>query len=168
MRKILTIASAAILVCAFVGSSNAQQVKGKAEDFHHALQLCYQHSADYAQALFDQVSTGELNMRIVKDYVEQIGNDLDHARTYHSFVHKSYSEADSKMIADEHQVVLNENNAAATAFAALKTEIEKPKPDLATVKTLTIAVYDGSIKAAAAHREVMKKLGIADSKNPDA
>ena len=168
MRKILTLASAAILVCALVGTTNAQQVKGKAEDFHHALQLCYQHSADHARALFDQISNGELNMRIVKDYVEQIGNDLDHARTYHSFVHKSYSEADSKMIADEHQVVLNGNIAAATAFAALKTEIEKPKPDLATIKTLTTAVYDGSSKAAAAHREVMKKLGISEPKNPDA
>jgi hypothetical protein len=135
MRKILALASAAILVCALVGTSNAQQVQGKAEDFHHALQLCYQHSADHAQALFDQMSNGELNIRIVKDYVEQIGNNLDHARTYHSFVHKSYSEADSKMIADEHQVVLNGNIAAATAFAALKTEIEKPNPDLATIKT---------------------------------
>lgn len=166
MRKILTIASAAILICAFVGSSNAQQVKGKAEDFHHALQLCLQHSADHAQALFDQISNGELNMRIVKDYVDQIGNDLDHARTYHSFVHKSYSEEDSKLIADEHLVVLTGNGAAATAFAALKTEIEKPKPDLATMKTLTIAIYDGSSKAAAAHREVMKKLGISELKNP--
>ena len=168
MRKILAIALATLLVCAFVGTANARLVKGKAEDFHHALQLCFQHSADHAQALFDQISNGELNMRIVKDYVEQIGNDLDHARTYHSFVHKSYSEADSKMIADEHQVVLNGNNAAATAFAALKTEIEKPKPDLATMKTLTTAVYDGSSKAAAAHREAMKKLGIPDAKNPDA
>jgi hypothetical protein len=168
MRKILTLASAAILICAFAGSSNAQQVKGKAEDFHHALQLCYQHSADHAQALYDQISNGELNMRIVRDYVDQIGNDLDHARTYHSFVHKTYSEADSKMIADEHLVVLNGNNAAATAFASLKTELEKPKPELATVKTLTIAVYEGSSKAAAAHRDAMKKLGIPDSKIPGA
>ena len=168
MRKILALALATLLVCAFAGTANARLVKGKAEDFHHALQLCYQHSADHAQALFDQIMNGELNMRIVKDYVEQIGNDLDHARTYHSFVHKSYSEEDSKMIAAEHLVVLNGNNAAATAFAALKTEIEKPKPDLATIKTLTTAVYDGSSKAAAAHREVMKKLGIPDAKNPDA
>jgi len=168
MKKIFTFAALAILVLAYTTSSNAGAVKGKAEEYHHALNLCYQHTADHAKALFDQVSNGELNMDIAKDFVDQIGSDLDHARVYHAMVHKTYAEADIKTIADDHLIILGGQTAAVNALATLKAEMEKAKPDMTTIKTLSATIFDGATKAVNAHSAAMKKLGIPEAKGPTA
>ena len=168
MKKIFTFTVFAILVLAYTTCLNAGVIKGKAEEYHHALNLCYQHTADHAKALFDQVSNGDLNMDIAKDFLDQISSDLDHARVYHAMVHKSYSEGDIRTIADDHVLILGGQTAAVTALNTLKAEMEKAKPDVATVKTLSAAIYDGAIKAVNAHSAAMKKLGIPEAKGPSA
>lgn len=168
MKKVFTLTTLAILVLAYTTFLNAGTQKGKAEDYHHALSLCFQHSADHAKALFDQISIGELNADIARDYLEQISSDLDHARVYHAMVHKTYSEADVKTIADDHLVILGGQTTAVTALATLKAEMEKAKPDIATLKTLSSVIFDSATKAVKAHADAMKKLGIPEAKGPSA
>ena len=168
MKKIFVYTTLAVLVLLSTSFLNAGTLKGNAEEYHHALSLCYQHSADHAKALFAQASKGELNMDIAKDFIEQIGSDLDHARIYHAMVHKTYSEADVRLITDDHIIILGGQTTAVNALANLKTELEKAKPDIATVKTLTTALFDGATKALNAHLDAMKKLGIAEAKGPSA
>jgi hypothetical protein len=168
MKKALTFTTLAILVLTFASSLNAGPVRGKAEEYHHALALCFQHSADHAKALFNQILNGELNADIAKDYVEQISSDLDHARVYHAMVHKTYSEADTKLIADDHLIILGGQTTAVTALATLKAELEKAKPDIAIIKTLSAVIFDGATKAVNAHLDAMKKLGIPEAKGPTA
>jgi hypothetical protein len=168
MKKILTFAALVILVLASTSAPAAAGVKGNAEEYHYALNLCFQHSADHAKALFNQAEKGELNLEIAKDFVEQIGSDLDHARIYHAMVHKTYSESDSKMISEDHLAILGGQTTAVTALATLKAEMEKAKPDLSTVKTLTTVIFDGAKKAVSAHLDAMKKLGIPEAKSPTA
>ena len=166
MKRTLKVVSLLVIILAVSTSLNAGNMGGKADNYHYAMNLCLQHSADNAKILFDQASKGELNQEMVKDLVDQIGRDLDHARVYHSRVHKSYSEAESQLIADEHAVVLGGHTKAADAFAVLKAEIEKAKPSADVIKTQTAAIFDGTSKAAAAHIEAMKKLGISEAKSP--
>ncbi len=168
MKKIFTFTTLAILVLAYTTCLTAGTPKGKAEDYHQALTLCFQHSADHAKALFSQISNGDLNTEIAKDYVEQISNDLDHARVYHAMVHKAYSEADIKMITDDHLIILGGQSTAVTALATLKAEFEKAKPDVGTIKTLSTVIFDGATKAMNAHLDAMKKLGIPEAKAPSA
>lgn len=168
MKKFFTYTTLAILVLAYTTCLNAGTPKGKAEDYHHALSLCFQHTADHAKALFDQVSNGELNADIAKDYLEQISSDLDHARVYHAMVHKTYSEADLKIIVDDHLIILGGQTTAVTALATLKAEMEKVKPEIATLKTLSGVIFDSATKAMNAHLDAMKKLGIPEAKGPSA
>jgi len=168
MRKVFTVAALAILVLVYTTCLNAGTPKGKAEEYHHALSLCFQHSADHAKALFNQISTGELNADIAKDYLEQIGSDLDHARIYHAMVHKTYSEADIKTIANDHLIILGGQATAVTALATVKTELDKQKPDITFIKTLSTVIFDGATKALIAHLDAMKKLGIPEPKGPSA
>lgn len=168
MKKVFTFTTLAILVLLTTTCLNAGTVKGNAEEYHHALSLCYKHTADHAKALFAQASKGELNMDIAKDFLEQISSDLDHARVYHAMVHKTYSEADTKMIADDHLIILGGQTTAVTALATLKAEMGKATPDIAAVKTLSTAIFDGATKALNAHLDAMKKLGIPEAKSPSA
>lgn len=168
MKKILTFAALAILIVASSSNLTASGVRGNAEEYHYALNLCFQHSADNAKALFNQASKGELNLEIAKDFVEQIGSDLDHARVYHAMMHKTYSEADTKMISEEHLAILGGQASAVTAFATLKAEMEKTKPDVSTIKTLSATIFEGAKKAVTAHLDAMKKLGIPEPKSPGA
>ena len=168
MKKIFAYTTLAVLVVLSTTCLTAGTVKGNAEEYHHALSLCYQHTADHAKALFAQASKGELNMDITKDFVEQISSNLDHARVYHAMVHKTYSEADTRTIADDHVIILGGQNAAVTALAALKSELEKTKPDMAIVKTASSAIFDGASKALNAHLDAMKKLGIPEAQGPSA
>jgi hypothetical protein len=161
-----TLAVVSVLILFFAFTLTAASLKGKAEEYHHALNLCYQHSADHAKELFDQTSNGEFNLDIAKDFVEQIGKDLEHARIYHAMVHKTYSEADAKMIVNEHTMILKGHTAAAAAFDKLKEEVEKPNPSMETIKALSATIFDGASKAASAHRDAMKKLGVPESKEP--
>jgi polyhydroxyalkanoate synthesis regulator phasin len=168
MKKLFTFTTFAILVLAYTTFLNAGAMKGKAEEYHHALNLCFQHTADHAKALFDQVSNGELNVEIAKDFLDQIGSDLDHARVYHAMVHKTYSEADIKTITDDHLIILGGQTAAVTALATLKAEMEKAKPDITTIKNLSAVIFNGATKAVNAHVDAMKKLGIPEAKGPSA
>ncbi len=168
MKKIALIAAAAILIFGSASNLTAGGPKGKAEDFHHAMYLCYQHTADHAKALFDQAATGEFNLDIAKDFVSQIGGDLDHARVYHAMVHKTYTEADLKTIEQDHLASLNGQTKAAAALASLKEELEKGKPDTNVIKTLAASMYEGAEKAANAHMDAMKKLGVPEAKGPGA
>jgi hypothetical protein len=168
MKKVFSFTTLAILVLAYTTCLNAGTPKGKAEEYHHALTLCFQHSADHAKALFSQISNGELNAEIAKDYVDQIGSDLDHARVYHAMVHKTYSEADTKTIADDHLIILGGQTTAVTALATLRAELEKSKPDIGAIKTLSTVIFDSATKAVTAHIDAMKKLGIPEAKAPSA
>ena len=166
MKKIVAIAALAILVFATPSNLTVAGIKGNAEEYHHALNLCYQHTADHAKALFSQVVKGEFNLEIARDYVDKIGSDLDHARVYHAMVHKTYSEADNKTISEDHLVILGGQTTAVTAMASLKAELEKSKPDMAAVKTLATVIFDGATKAVNAHLDAMKKLGIPEATSP--
>jgi len=157
------------IACAILLSTSiviAGSVKGNAEEYHYALNLCYQHTADHAKALFAQAQKGEMNIEIAKDFVDQISSDLDHARIYHAMVHKTYSEADSKLIADDHLTILNGQSAASAAIASLKSEIEKSKPDAGAIKTLSATIFNAATKAVNAHLDAMKKLGIPEPQSP--
>ncbi|HTY36164.1 MAG TPA: hypothetical protein VMH23_03585 [Bacteroidota bacterium] len=157
------------IACAILLSTSiviAGSVKGNAEEYHYALNLCYQHTADHAKALFAQAQKGEMNIEIAKDFVDQISSDLDHARIYHAMVHKTYSEADSKLIADDHLTILNGQSAASAAIASLKSEIEKSKPDAGAIKTLSATIFNAATKAVNAHLDAMKKLGIPEPQAP--
>jgi len=157
------------IACAILLSTSiviAGSVKGNAEEYHYALNLCYQHTADHAKALFAQAQKGEMNIEIAKDFVDQISSDLDHARIYHAMVHKTYSEADSKLIADDHLTILNGQSAASAAIASLKSEIEKSKPDAGAIKTLSVTIFNAATKAVNAHLDAMKKLGIPEPQAP--
>jgi hypothetical protein len=55
---------------------------------------------------------------------------------------------------------------ASEACAVLKAEMEKPIPAIDVVKIQATAIYDGTSKAAAAHLDAMKKLGINEAKTP--
>lgn len=166
MKRTLTVASLVVLVLAVSAVLSAGTMGGKADNYHYAMNLCFQHSADNAKVIFDQALKGELDQEMAKDLVEQIGKDLDHARVYHARLHRSYSEAESQLITDEHTVILRGHTKAIEAFAVLKSEIEKAKPNTDAIKTQTAAIFDGASKAAAAHIEAMKKLGISEAKNP--
>jgi hypothetical protein len=166
VKRILTVVSLVVLVLTVPVALNAGTMGGKAYNYHYAMNLCLQHSADNARVLFDQASKGELNQEMMIDLVEQIGKDLDHARIYHARLHKAYSEAESQLIADEHVVILRGHTKAAEAFVALKAEIEKAQPRTDAIKTQAAAIFDGTSKAAAAHIEAMKKLGISEVKSP--
>ena len=100
MKKIFVSSTLAIRVIAYTTCLCAGTPKGKPTEYHHALNLCFQHTADHAKALFNQVSSGELNVEIAGDFLDQIGSDLDRARVCHAMVHKTYTEADIKTIAD--------------------------------------------------------------------
>jgi len=157
------------IACAILLSTSiviAGSVKGNAEEYHYALNLCFQHTADHAKALFAQAQKGEMNIEIAKDFVDQISSDLDHARIYHAMVHKTYSEADSKLIADDHLTILNGQSAASAAIASLKSEIEKSKPDAGAIKTLSATIFNAATKAVNAHLDAMKKLGIPEPQAP--
>jgi hypothetical protein len=147
-------------------SLNARTTGGKSDNFHYGMSLCLQHTSDNARVLFDQASKGELNPEMVKDLVEQIGKDLDHARVYHARLHKTYTESEAQMIIGEHSVILQGHTKAAEAFALLKAEVEKPKPDSNQIKVQAAAIFDGASKASAAHLEAMKKLGVTEIKTP--
>jgi hypothetical protein len=107
-------------------------------------------------------------MEIVDDYLGQIGRDLDRARVYNLTMYVGYSDADMKLIAEDRRAVLGGHTTAASALTSLINEIHKPKPDFQTIKTLTTVIFDGATRAAAAHREVMRKLGIPQTKTPSA
>jgi hypothetical protein len=168
MKKMFAFTALAILVLAQTTCLNAETPKGRAEDYHHALNLCFQHVADHAKALYTQISNGELNPEIARDYLDQIGGDLDHARIYHAMVHKTYSDADVKTIADDHLIILGGQATAVTALATLRAEMDKAKPDIATIKTLSTVIFDSATKAVNAHRDAMKQLGIPEAKGPSA
>ncbi len=166
MKRILTVVSLVVLTFAVTASLTAGTVGGKTDSYHYAMYLCIQHTADNAKILFDQASKGDLNQEMAKDLVEQIGKDLDHARIYHARLHKSYTEAESQLIADEHTIILRGQTKAAEAFAAMKAEFDKSKPDMQVIKAQAAVIFDGTTKAAVAHLEAMKKLGVNEAKNP--
>jgi hypothetical protein len=166
MKRFLSVLSFTILSLLFTISLNAGGVKGKEVDYHHALSLCFQHSADHDKALFDQVSFGEFNLDLASDYLDQIAKDLERARIYNVTMRTSYSDADAKAIADDQREILGGH---ATAMAALKTlmaEIYKPKPDLQVIKTSSAILFAGATRAADAHLSAMKKLSIPVVKGP--
>jgi hypothetical protein len=166
MKKVLVISTLAMLMLLIASALVAGPVKGNAEEYHQALSLCYQHTADHAKALFTQSSNGALNMDLARSFLSQISDDLDHARVYHAMVHKSYSESDTKLIADDHVIILTGQSAAVTAVASLNAEFEKSTPDFNTVKKLSAVVFDGANKALKAHLDAMKKLGIPEAQAP--
>jgi hypothetical protein len=166
VKSISKVVSIALLVLAVTFVLNAGITSGKADNFHYAMNLCLQHTADNAKVLFDQASKGEMNPEMVKDLVEQIGKDLDHARVYHARLHKTYTEAEIQLIAEEHTVILRGHTKAAEAFALLQTELGKAKPNPNEIKVQTAAIFDGASKAAAAHADAMKKLGVSEVKAP--
>jgi hypothetical protein len=166
VKRNLKIVSFVVLMLAVTMSLNARIMGAKTDNYHYAMSLCLQHSADNAKVLYDQAAKGELNQEMEKDLVEQIGKDLDRARVYHARLHKSYTEAESQLIAEQHIIILHGHTKAADAYALLKTEIEKTKPNIEEIKTQTAAIFDGTTKAAAAHLEAMKKLGVSEVKNP--
>jgi hypothetical protein len=166
VKRALKTTSIIALLFAAVITLNARTTGGKSDNFHYGMNLCLQHTSDNAKVLFDQASKGELNPEMVKDLVEQIGKDLDHARVYHARLHKTYTESETQMIVGEHSIILQGHTKAADAFALLKAELEKPKPDNNQIKLHAAAIFDGASKAAAAHLEAMKKLGITEIKTP--
>jgi hypothetical protein len=166
VKRNLKVASLVFVILAMTFSLNAGTMGGKTDNFHYAMSLCLQHTVDNAKVLYDQASKGELNQEMVKDLIEQMGKDLDHSRVYHARLHKSYTEAESQLIAGEHTAILQGHTKAADAFALLKAEIEKTKPSIDQIKTQTAAIFDGASKAASAHIEAMKKLGVSEVKSP--
>lgn len=166
MKRFLTVISLTILPLLCTIPLNAGGTKGKEADYHHALTLCFQHSADHAKALFDQVSNGEFNLDLAADYLDQIAKDLDRARIYNVTMRTSFSDADAKTIADDQREILGGHATAMTALKTLMAEIYKPKPDLQVIKTLAAVLFTGANRAADAHLSAMKKLGIPVAKGP--
>ena len=168
MKKVSSLAAIAALVFFAASSLIAGKANGKAEEYHYALDLCYQHTADHAKALFNQVVNGEFNLEIAKNYADQIGSDLDHARAYHAVIHKTFTESETKATSEEHLIILGGQATAATALVNLKVELTKYKPDVTTIKTLSHVIFDAATKALNAHRDAMKKLGVREAVTPSA
>lgn len=166
MKKCLSVITMAFLVLSSTCSLTAGGPNGKAEEYHHALDLCFRHVADHAKALFDLVSSGEINKDIADDYLGQMGRDLDRARVYNVTTYSCCSEVEAKEISDDRLVILGGHATAVSAMRTLSDELQKADPDLQTIKTLTTVILDGVNKAAVAHRDAMKKLGIAETKGP--
>jgi hypothetical protein len=166
MKRILTVISLTIATLLFTVSLNAGGTKGKEVDYHHALSLCFQHSADHAKALFDQVSIGEFNLDLAADYLDQIAKDLERARIYNVTMRTSYSDTQAKAIEDDQREILGGHATAMTALKTLMAEIYKPKPDLQVVKISAAVLFTGASRAADAHLSAMKKLGIPVAKGP--
>jgi hypothetical protein len=166
MKRCLTVISLTILHLLCTVSLNAGGTKGKEVDYHHALILCFQHSADHAKALFDQVSIGEFNLDLAADYLDQIARDLERARIYNVTMRTSYSDAEAKAIADDQREILGGHATAMTALKTLMAEVYKPKPDLQVIKTLAAILFTGANRAVVAHLSAMRKLGIPVAKGP--
>jgi hypothetical protein len=122
--------------------------------------------ADHASAIFDQVSSGEINRDITDDFLGQMSRDLDRVRVYNLTMYLGCSEVEVKSIADDRLAILGGHATAVSAIRGLSDELQKPNPDRQTIKTLTTVILDGISKAAVAHRDAMKKLGIAETRAP--
>jgi hypothetical protein len=166
MKKCMSVITMAFLVLSFTCSLKAGGPNGKGEEYHHALDLCFRHIADHAIALFDQVSSGEINRDITDDFLEQMTRDLDRARVYNVTTYSCCSEVEAKAVSDDRLAILGGHATAVSAIRTLSDELQKQNPDLQTIKTLTTVILDGVNKAAVAHRDAMKKLGIAEIKGP--
>jgi hypothetical protein len=167
MKKMIGYAAVAMVALAFSSNTAAAGEKGNAEEYHHAITLCYQHCADHAKALFNQVSKGALNLEIAEDFMKQIEDDLYHARAYQALALKRCSEAEVKMISEEHLVIRGGQASAATALSTMKNEIEQLNPDLNKIKLLTSVIFDGAERAAQAQLETMKKLHVPEEVSPN-
>ena len=166
MKKCLSVIAVTFLVLSFTCALKAGGRTGKAEEYHHALDLCFRHVADHAMALFDQVSSGEINKDITDDFLEQMIKDLDRARVYNVTTYSCCSEVEAKTISDDRLAILGGHATAVSAIRTLSDELQKQNPDFQAIKTLTTVILDGVNKAAVAHRDAMKKLGIAETKGP--
>ena len=166
MKKGISVIAITFMVLSSTCDLNAGGPNAKAVEYHHALDLCFRHVADHAIALFDQVSSGEINREITDDFVEQMVRDLDRARVYNVTTYSSCSEIEAKMTSDDRRAILGGHATAVSAIRTLSEELQKQGPDLQVIKTLTAVIIEGVNRAADAHRDAMKKLGIAETKGP--
>lgn len=163
MKFIQFTALCLILVVCITGSGFAQTrtIEGKGEEYHHAMYLNFKHSAEQAQALFTQVSLrNDLVMEIVREHVDEIWVNLERARVQHAMIHKTYGEDETRMIAENHENLLNAHTAAMESCKLLKAEVEKKNPDRDSMKRLSGMLYAQTLKAAVEHMDGMKKLGL--------
>lgn len=166
MKRFLSVMTFAFLVLSFPHSLSAGGPNGKGEEYHLALDLCFRHIADHAKAMFDLASNGEINKEIADDFLGQMSRDLDRARVYNVTTYSCCSEVETKEISADRAEILGGHATAVSAIRTLSDELQKQNPDLQAVKMLTTVILDGVNKAAAAHRDAMKKLGIAEMKGP--
>lgn len=162
-----TAISALCLVVSSLGFAQMRTIEGKGEEYHHAMYLNFKHAAEQAQALFTQVSLPhDLRIEIAREHVDEIWLNLDRARIQHAMVHKTYGADESRMVTENHAILLKAHLAATEQCKLLKAELDKKSPDLELIKNASSQLYAQASKAASEHFEGMKKLGLLEMKVP--
>jgi len=162
MKKFIHAAVLMLLLMSMISFSSSQlKIEGKGEEFHRALQLEFVHAADHAKAIEEQVSLPRaMSMEITRRHMEEIGHSLENARVLHSMVHKTFSDQDAAAVKENHNGLYDAHTKALDAFQQLKVEIVKKEMDASRVQGLANTIYRQTDKAAAEHRDGMKKLGV--------
>jgi len=159
MKQVLIIAAAVFLSLPVVAQQ--RKVEGKGEEYHHAMYLNFKHAAEEAEALNYQLMLNhDLNLEIARQHAQEIWTNLDNVRIQHAMVHKTYGAQQSTLVAENHEILLESHNKAFEASTLLNTELKKANPDIKLLREQSVVVYQMSTKAAAAHLDGMKKLGI--------
>lgn len=159
MKQLLTIAMAVLLSLPVLAQQ--RKIEGKGEEYHHAMYLNLKHSAEEAEALYNQALLNrDLNMEIANQHCDEIWNSLEAVRVQHAMVHKTYGEQQTTMVAENHEALLKSYDKAVEACKILKKEMAKGKPDVNAIRDQSAQIYQMALKAATEHLDGMKKLGI--------
>lgn len=149
------------------GFAQMRTIEGKGEEYHHAMYLNFKHAAEQAQALFTQASLPyDLRMEIAREHVDEIWMNLERAKIQHAMVHKTYGSDESRMVTENHDILLKAHLAATEQCRLLKAELDKKSPDLEAIRNAASQLYAQASKAASEHLDGMKKLGLLEMKVP--
>lgn len=155
--------TAAAFVFALPVMAQQRKIEGKGEEYHHAMYLNFKHSAEEAEALYNQVVLNrDLNLKIARQHVQEIWTSLEDARIQQAIVHEQQPTPVDK----NHEVLLKAHEQALNACKLLRTEVGKSNPDVKVVREQSIRIYQQALKAATEQMDGMKKLGVPNMKAP--